>query len=68
MNSIDRLVEYFKVPLEGANAKVKEIRHEFEVMVSYSTPVNSFPCQHSITRLFSGDCSMLPILQNGLMF
>ena len=36
MNAIDRLIEHFKVPLEGANAEVEEIRHEFEIMVSYA--------------------------------
>ena len=36
MNAIDRLVEHFKVPLEGANAEVEEIHHEFEIMVSYA--------------------------------
>ena len=36
MDAIDRLVEYFKTPLEGANAELDEIRREFEAMVSYA--------------------------------
>ena len=36
MDAIDRLVEHFKVPLEGADAKLDEIRWEFEAMLSYA--------------------------------
>ena len=31
-----RLVEHFKIPLEGANAELDEIHPEFEAMVSYA--------------------------------
>ena len=37
LNAIDRLVERFRVPLEGAAAEVSEIRCEFEAMISYAT-------------------------------
>ena len=34
LDAIDRLVEHFRVPLEGAAAEVSEIRGEFESMVT----------------------------------
>ena len=34
LNAIDRLVETYKVPLEGAGAEIDEIRIEFEAMVT----------------------------------
>lgn len=34
LDAIDRLVEYFRLPLEGAGAKVSEIRGEFGAMIS----------------------------------
>ena len=37
MDAIDRLVEHFKVPLEGADAELDEIRREFEAMLSYAS-------------------------------
>lgn len=37
LDTIDRLVERFRVPLEGAAAEVSEIRGEFEAMVSYAS-------------------------------
>jgi hypothetical protein len=37
LDAIDRLVERFKIPLEGAAAETSEIRGEFEAMVSYAT-------------------------------
>ncbi len=37
LNAIDRLVERFRIPLEGAAADVSEIRGEFEAIVSYAT-------------------------------
>ena len=37
MDAIDRLVEHFKVPLEGADAELDEIRREFEAMLSYTS-------------------------------
>ena len=36
MDAIDRLMEHFKAPLEGANAKLDEIGSEFEAMVLYA--------------------------------
>ena len=36
MDAIDRLVEHFKTPLEGANTELDEIRREFEAIVSYA--------------------------------
>ena len=36
MDAIDRLVERFKTPLEGANSQLDEICCEFEAMVSYA--------------------------------
>lgn len=37
LDAIDRLVERFRFPLEGAAAEVSEIRGEFETMVEYAT-------------------------------
>ena len=37
LTAIDRLVEHFRIPLEGAAAEVSEIRGEFEAVVSYAT-------------------------------
>ena len=34
LDAIDHLVEYFRLPLEGAGAKVSEIRGEFGAMIS----------------------------------
>lgn len=36
VDAINRLVEHFKVPLEGANAEPDEIRPEFEAILSYA--------------------------------
>lgn len=36
LNAIDRLVETYKVPLEGAGAGIDEIPIEFEAMVTYA--------------------------------
>ena len=37
LNAIDRLVEHFNVPLEGASVNVSEIRGEFEAVTSYAS-------------------------------
>ena len=37
LKAIDRLVERFRVPLEGVAAEVSEIRSEFEAIVVYAT-------------------------------
>ena len=37
LNAIDRFVERFRVPFEGAAAEVSEICGDFEAMVSYAT-------------------------------
>ncbi len=37
LKSIDRLVDKFISPLNGADAQVKEIHAEFEVMMHYAT-------------------------------
>ena len=36
LNAINRLVETYKVPLEGAGAEIDEICIEFEAMVTYA--------------------------------
>ena len=36
LNAIDRLIETYKVPLEGAGAEIDEIRIELEAMVTYA--------------------------------
>ena len=36
IDAIDRLVEHFKTPLEGANTELDEIHREFEAIVSYA--------------------------------
>ncbi|CAB3993296.1 zinc finger 862-like [Paramuricea clavata] len=36
LNAIDRLVEAYKVPLEGAGAEVDQVRVEFEAMMAYA--------------------------------
>ena len=59
VGAIDRLVEHFKVPLEGANADLDEIHSEFEAMVS------SYLYQLWTTNLCGGDYSMHLIQQSG---
>ena len=45
-NAVDRLVEAYKVPLQGAGAEVDKIRIEFEAMMAYSVQFISLPTLH----------------------
>ena len=42
LTAIDRHVEHFRIPLEGAAAEVSEIHGKFEAVVSYATEFISF--------------------------
>lgn len=55
LNAIDRLVEAYKVPLEGAGAEVDEIRVEFEAMMAYAV---QFISLSTLDYQSGGACSM----------
>ena len=63
MAAIERLVERFAIPLQGALANTDEIVKEFREMISYATQYIAF--LYSSTILFGGGSFMLRALQSG---